>query len=112
MALAICRTGTGENERTGQIGVGIIACLPGKPRHAIIQNPSNLPESTIFRDSKMAKVELRGCSGFGAEGERDEMSRGFASDFEGRSSATGRESGGEDADRSPAQPRIQNVNSL
>ena len=48
---------------------------------------------------------LRGCSSFESEGERDEISRGFGPAFEGRSSATGRESGIEDAERPRVQPR-------
>ncbi len=55
---------------------------------------------------------LRGCLDFGSAGERDEVSDGFVPDFEARSSATGRESGDEDAERSRAQPRIENLNSL
>ena len=48
---------------------------------------------------------LRGCSSFESEGERDAISRGFGPAFEVRSSATGRESGIEDAERPRVQPR-------
>ena len=78
-------------------------------------SPDFYPLEERFWEGKSAEwllLCLRGCVDFGSEGERDELSDGFASDFEVRSSATGQESGREDADRSRAQPRIENQHSL
>ena len=75
------------------------------------QDVSRVYDRLLFRAYSPAFV-LRDCLHIGSEGERDEIGDGFDSDFEVRSSATGRKSGVEDAARSLAQPRIQNVNSL
>ncbi len=71
----------------------------------------NSVEGIVF-NIDLTAPGLRGCLGFGSEGEHDELWDGFVADFEVRSPATGRESGDEDAQRSRAQPSIENLNSL
>ena len=70
------------------------------------------PTRPYRKEGLVAWNGLRGCFGLGVEASAMSCRGDSSTTLEARSSATGRESGGEDTDRSRAQPRIEIQNSL
>ena len=84
----------------------------GRGDRVEIHTCSRYLDETLSVGGDQALCKVRGCLGFGAAGERDELWDGFVPALSARSWATNLKIEDEDAQRSRAQPSIQNLNSL